>query len=113
MIKTFLSEHALKHATVNEHPNGNKTHYAEPEVGSSHKGIKDVCVENFRPMRVIVIGASFSAIYCGIRIFEKLRNVDLTIYEKNAGVGGIWFETRYPGCAMFPGSCNSTEVSIW
>jgi cation diffusion facilitator CzcD-associated flavoprotein CzcO len=23
----------------------------------------------------------------------------LTIYEKNAGVGGTWFENRYPGCA--------------
>jgi cation diffusion facilitator CzcD-associated flavoprotein CzcO len=26
----------------------------------------------------------------GIRIPERLRNVDLVIYEKNAGVGGTW-----------------------
>lgn len=60
---------------------------------------KSSTVENFRPMSVIIIGAGFSGIYCGIRIPERLRNVKLTIYEKNAGVGGTWFENRYPGCA--------------
>ncbi|KAH8689850.1 hypothetical protein BGW36DRAFT_440544 [Talaromyces proteolyticus] len=60
---------------------------------------KQRVVENFRPMSVIVVGAGFSGIYCGIRIPERLRNVQLTIYEKNAGVGGTWYENRYPGCA--------------
>lgn len=59
----------------------------------------DAPVENFRKMRVVVIGAGFSGIYLGIKIPELLRNVDLTIYEKNAGVGGTWYENRYPGCA--------------
>lgn len=45
-------------------------------------------------MRVIVIGAGYSGIYCGIRIPERLRNVDLCIYDKNAGVGGTWYENR-------------------
>jgi hypothetical protein len=26
-----------------------------------------------------------------VRIPEKLRNVDLTVYEKNDGVGGVWY----------------------
>lgn len=52
-------------------------------------------VENFRPMRVVVIGAGYSGIYCGVRIPERLRNVELCIYEKNAGVGGTWYENRY------------------
>lgn len=56
-------------------------------------------VENFRPISVIIIGAGFSGIYCGIRIPERLRNVKLTIYEKNSGIGGTWYENRYPGCA--------------
>jgi hypothetical protein len=51
-------------------------------------------VENLRPLKVIVIGAGFSGVYLGIRIPEKLRNVDLTIYEKNPGVGGTWWENR-------------------
>ena len=27
---------------------------------------------------------------------QKIPNLDLTIYEKNAGVGGTWFSNRYP-----------------
>lgn len=50
-------------------------------------------------MRVVVIGAGFSGIYCGVRIPQRLRNVELCIYEKNADVGGAWYENRYPGCA--------------
>ena len=56
--------------------------------------LKEVPVENFRRMKVIVIGAGYSGIYCGIRIPERLKNVDLTIYEKNGGVGGTWWENR-------------------
>lgn len=26
-----------------------------------------------------------------------MRNIDLQIYEKNEGVGGTWWENRYPG----------------
>lgn len=61
--------------------------------------LNDVPVENLRPLKVIVIGAGYSGVYCGIRIPEKLRNVELVIYEKNAGIGGTWYENRYLGCA--------------
>ena len=56
--------------------------------------LHDSPIENFRPIKVIVIGAGYSGIYCGIRIPEKLRNVELVIYEKNEGVGGTWWENR-------------------
>ncbi|KAJ4190494.1 hypothetical protein NW767_011320 [Fusarium falciforme] len=65
----------------------------------SDVALKPRVVENFRPISVIIIGAGFSGIYCGIRIPERLRNVKLTIYEKNSGIGGTWYENRYPGCA--------------
>lgn len=61
--------------------------------------IDDVPIENFRPYKVIVIGAGFSGINCAIRIPQRLRNVQLTVYEKNDDVGGTWLENRYPGCA--------------
>ncbi|KAF2281439.1 FAD/NAD(P)-binding domain-containing protein [Westerdykella ornata] len=61
--------------------------------------LSDSPIENLRPLKVIVIGAGYSGIYLGIRIPEKLRNVDLVIYEKNPGVGGTWYDNRYPGCA--------------
>ncbi|KAH7367036.1 hypothetical protein B0T11DRAFT_221447 [Plectosphaerella cucumerina] len=60
---------------------------------------KDAPVENHRPIKVRVIGAGYSGVYMGIRIPQRLRNVDLKIYEKNEGVGGTWWENRYPGCA--------------
>ena len=52
--------------------------------------LHDAPIENQRPMRVIVIGAGFSGIYLGIRIPERLRNVELQIYDKNEAVGGTW-----------------------
>lgn len=61
--------------------------------------IKDATVENLRPLRVAMVGAGFSGICAAIRIPEKLRNVDLTVYEKNEEVGGVWFLNKYPGLA--------------
>ncbi|KAF5005536.1 hypothetical protein FDECE_8029 [Fusarium decemcellulare] len=80
------------HAATNGTVASQTTHVPTPTP-------KTRAVENFRPISVIVIGAGFSGIYCGVRIPERLRNVQLTIYEKNAGVGGTWYENRYPGCA--------------
>lgn len=56
---------------------------------------KDEVIENFRPMKVRVIGAGYSGIYLGVRIPQRLKNVDFQIYEKNEGVGGTWWENRY------------------
>jgi ribulose 1,5-bisphosphate synthetase/thiazole synthase len=53
--------------------------------------IKDVPVENLRPLKVIVVGAGFSGILAAIRIPERLRNVELVVYEKNDAVGGVWY----------------------
>jgi ribulose 1,5-bisphosphate synthetase/thiazole synthase len=58
---------------------------------------------------VIVIGAGYSGIYCGIRIPEKLRNVELVIYEKNAGVGGTWYENRWVGPAAWDRTCVNND----
>ena len=56
--------------------------------------LHDTPVENQRPIRVIVIGAGYSGVYCGIRIPERLRNCELVIYEKNAGIGGTWWASH-------------------
>ncbi|RDW58432.1 flavin-binding monooxygenase-1 [Coleophoma crateriformis] len=61
--------------------------------------LKDATIENLRPIKVRVIGAGYSGVYLGVRIPQRIRNVDLQIYEKNEGVGGTWWENRYPGCA--------------
>lgn len=69
---------------------------------------KEEPIENQRPLKVRVIGAGFSGVYLGIRIPQRLRNIDLKIYEKNDGLGGTWWENRYPGCACdIPGEYYS------
>ncbi|KAJ5321431.1 hypothetical protein N7476_004433 [Penicillium atrosanguineum] len=56
-------------------------------------------VDEARPLRVVVIGAGISGILACIRFVQRIPNIDLCIYDKNADIGGTWFENRYPGCA--------------
>jgi hypothetical protein len=51
-----------------------------------------------RPLKIIAIGAGFSGLALARAVHVgKLPNASITIYEKNAGVGGTWYENRYPG----------------
>ncbi len=61
---------------------------------------------------VIVIGCGMSGLLAGIRLQEA--GLPFTIVEKNAGVGGTWYENRYPGCRVDVGNhfyCYSFESS--
>ncbi|MCJ1478111.1 hypothetical protein MMC13_006787 [Lambiella insularis] len=63
-------------------------------------------VDDVRPLKVIGIGAGISGILAAIRVPEKLKDLELVIYDKNEEVGGTWFENRYPGCACdIPAHC--------
>ncbi|KAI0761051.1 FAD/NAD-P-binding domain-containing protein [Trametes elegans] len=66
----------------------------------------DFCIDEYRPIKVIVIGAGYSGIIAGVRFPQKIPNVELVIYEKSAGVGGTWFNNNYPGLACdVPAHC--------
>ena len=61
---------------------------------------------------VVVIGCGESGLLAGIRL--KQAGVPFTIVEKNAGVGGTWYENSYPGCRVDVGNhfyCYSFEPS--
>ncbi|KAF7343045.1 FAD/NAD-P-binding domain-containing protein [Mycena venus] len=63
-------------------------------------------IDDYRPMKVICIGAGFSGILAAIRFRQKVPNLDLKIYEKADGVGGTWRANRYPGAACdVPSHC--------
>ncbi|MCG2579286.1 MAG: NAD(P)/FAD-dependent oxidoreductase [Marinobacter sp.] len=47
---------------------------------------------------VVVIGAGMGGILAGIRLDEA--GIPYTVIEKNPGVGGTWFENKYPGCRV-------------
>jgi cation diffusion facilitator CzcD-associated flavoprotein CzcO len=85
-------------AAVNGHTNGHTNGYSNGHVAGEFT-IKDHPVENQRPLKVVVVGAGFSGILAAIRIPERLRNVELVIYEKNERVGGVWWLNKYPGVA--------------
>ena len=48
--------------------------------------------------RVAIVGAGMSGIAAAHRLQQA--GVPFTIYEKNADVGGTWWENSYPGCRV-------------
>jgi 4-hydroxyacetophenone monooxygenase len=61
---------------------------------------------------VVVIGCGESGLLAGIRLKEA--GIPFTIVEKNAGVGGTWYENTYPGARVDVGNhfyCYSFEPS--
>ncbi|MEN3321424.1 MAG: 4-hydroxyacetophenone monooxygenase, partial [Mycobacterium sp.] len=59
---------------------------------------------------VVVIGCGESGLLAGIRLKEA--GVPFTIVEKNAGVGGTWYQNTYPGARVDVGNhfyCYSFE----
>ncbi|KAJ3989070.1 FAD/NAD-binding domain-containing protein [Lentinula detonsa] len=81
--------------------NGHATYSPE-----SQYNLPSFCIDETRPMKVVVVGAGYSGIVAGIRFLQRIKNITLTIYEANAGVGGAWFVNRYPGLACdIPSHC--------
>jgi 4-hydroxyacetophenone monooxygenase len=64
---------------------------------------------------VVVIGCGESGLLAGIRLKEA--GIPFTIFEKNAGPGGTWYENSYPGARVDVGNhfyCYSFEPSdMW
>ncbi|KAH8805119.1 hypothetical protein F5884DRAFT_735997 [Xylogone sp. PMI_703] len=53
-----------------------------------------------RPIKIITAGAGFGGISLARAVnVGQLPGATLTVYEKDAGIGGTWWENRYPGCA--------------
>jgi 4-hydroxyacetophenone monooxygenase len=51
-----------------------------------------------RPFTVAIIGSGMSGIAAAVRL--KQAGVPYVIFEKNADVGGTWFENTYPGARV-------------
>lgn len=49
-------------------------------------------------LHVIVVGAGMSGLLSGIRLQQA--GISFEIIEKNADVGGTWYENTYPGCRV-------------
>ncbi|MFZ4518295.1 MAG: flavin-containing monooxygenase [Microthrixaceae bacterium] len=53
-------------------------------------------------LHVVVVGAGMSGVLAAIRLAED--GIPFTVVEKNPGVGGTWWENRYPGCRVDVGN---------
>ncbi|KAK8109514.1 hypothetical protein PG999_007651 [Apiospora kogelbergensis] len=70
--------------------------------------IRDTPIHANRHLRVICIGAGASGLYLGYKLRKDFTDFTLDIFEKNADIGGTWFENRYPGCACDAPAHNYT-----
>ncbi|KAJ4665953.1 hypothetical protein HRR87_008535 [Exophiala dermatitidis] len=76
--------------------------------------IAERAIDAVRPLKLIYIGAGVSGILAAIRFRQAVPSLDLVIYEKNADVGGTWFENRYPGCACdVPSHAYQLSFESW
>ncbi|KAJ3493928.1 hypothetical protein NLG97_g4411 [Lecanicillium saksenae] len=57
----------------------------------------DRFVDDVRPLRLAIIGGGVAGILAGILLPAKVEHLSLTIFEKNADLGGTWLENVYPG----------------
>ncbi len=61
--------------------------------------VKEAPLGTAKHVRIVGIGAGASGINMVRTLRMKLRdNFEHIVYEKNADVGGTWYENRYPGC---------------
>ncbi|RHZ48771.1 hypothetical protein CDV55_100990 [Aspergillus turcosus] len=83
--------------------NGMITRVMTVEANKAHPHIRPTFeieehpIDEVRPIKVGVIGAGLSGITAGVLLPAKVPGLDLRIYDKNADVGGTWFENTYPG----------------
>lgn len=57
-------------------------------------------------LRIICVGAGVSGINLVRTLRLNLKDYEAVVYDKNEGVGGTWFENRYPGCKCdIPSHC--------
>lgn len=57
-------------------------------------------------LRIICVGAGVSGINLVRTLRLNLKDYETVVYDKNDGVGGTWFENRYPGCRCdLPSHC--------
>ncbi|KAF2015162.1 FAD/NAD(P)-binding domain-containing protein [Aaosphaeria arxii CBS 175.79] len=63
-------------------------------MGSVDYPIDTRAVDESRPIKVVCIGAGISGILTAIRFPQRIKNLQLVVYEKNEGPGGTWFENK-------------------
>nr|MDT0660730.1 NAD(P)/FAD-dependent oxidoreductase [Micromonospora sp. DSM 115978] len=51
------------------------------------------------PLRVAIIGAGLGGIAAAVKL-RRSTSASVVIFEQSAGIGGTWYDNRYPGCEV-------------
>lgn len=72
-------------------PSGNATSRLDPFYR-----VVEQPIGTRRPIRVACLGAGYSGLMMRIVFSQKMqgKNADFVVYERNADLGGTWFENR-------------------
>jgi 4-hydroxyacetophenone monooxygenase len=69
---------------------------------------RPVSEQELANFHVIVIGAGMGGLTAAVQL--RRAGIPFTVIEKNSGVGGTWFENRYPGARVDSPSRNYMHV---
>lgn len=81
-------------------------------MAEESRPLRDRPIDANRRIKVVCLGAGYSGILTAIRFPQQIPNLDLVIYEKNADIGGTWFENRLACCTTLTYSSPPTNVSF-
>ncbi|KAL1617190.1 hypothetical protein SLS54_007967 [Diplodia seriata] len=59
--------------------------------------IEERPIDEIKKLKVAIIGTGLSGVTAASLLPVKVPGIDLTLFEKNADVGGTWYENTYPG----------------
>ena len=94
---------------------GNRSNLHQPFFEESKMSYDGVSRLNSKPihqarrLKAIIIGGGPSGLLMAYKLRRHFINLDWTLYEKNADIGGAWFENRYPGCRCD----NPAHTYVW
>ncbi|KAH0432695.1 4-hydroxyacetophenone monooxygenase [Colletotrichum camelliae] len=83
---------------INHDHNANSR--AHPDVLKTtdpHFVIEEHPIDEYEPIRAIVVGGGISGIIASILLPAKVPNLELVVYERNSDIGGVWHTNIYPG----------------
>lgn len=78
--------------------NGHAEAITKPPQTSGTYKVREQPLGSTRHIRIVAIGAGASGLNLIRTLRLNLSDYEITVYEKNADVGGTWLENRYPGC---------------
>lgn len=70
--------------------------YGWPTTNENGYTINEVPSGTGRKLKIICVGAGASGINLVKFVEDQLKDVEVVAYDKNKGIGGTWFENRYP-----------------